>query len=44
MLILVVLAILSIIGVYVLLPVPARAEVAVKPRDERPTAGKRRRA
>ena len=37
MLMLVVLAILSIIGVYVLLSAPAW--VAVKPRDERPTAG-----
>ena len=37
MLILVVLAILSIICVYVLLPVPAR--VAVKPRAARPVKG-----
>jgi hypothetical protein len=40
MLILVVLALLSIIGVYVLLPVPVR--VAAKSRDERLTADRRR--
>ena len=41
MLILVVLAILSIIGVYVLLPVPARAPVDAKSRYERLTTDRR---